>query len=122
MKDSALKKLQGNVKRRSGTIGIAPEMLGKVAALPASVAAQPKIAAPNIENSAPVPAAPADDKAARLAAIRARNAAQPPADVAPVAPVEVVPSAAPVDDKATRLAAIRARNAAKNTADGDGTP
>lgn len=116
VKDGALKKLQGNVKRRSGTIGIAPEMIGKVVALPASVAAAPKIAVPEIENAVPVPAS-LDDKAARLAAIRARNAAQP---VAP--PIEVAPLAAPADDKAARLAAIRARNAAKNTADGDDTP
>lgn len=79
VKDSAYKKLQGSVKRRSGAIGIAPSMIDKVkkaapgAAKPAAGAASPAAAKP----AAPVAAVGknmSDEKQARLAAIRAANA------------------------------------------------
>ncbi len=78
VKDGAYKKLQGSVKRRSGAIGIAPQMVSKVqkaapaAARPATGAA-PAAAKP----AAPVAAVGknmSDEKLARLAAIRAANA------------------------------------------------
>ncbi len=52
-----------------------------------------------------------DDKAARLAAIRAKNAAQ--SQSAPDSPPSVVKPAPDNADKAARLAAIRAKNAAQ---------
>ena len=116
VKDGAYKKLQGNMKRRSGGIGISPNAKVKPAApapAPAAPAAKPA-AAP----AAPAPATGQnmpEDKAARLAAIRAANAAKgggtaPPAPAAPTAPPagQNMP-----EDKAARLAAIRAANAAK---------
>src|SRR5437867_2706354 len=51
VKDSALKKLQGNMKRRSGNIGIAPSFIGKATkaapatAKPAAAATAPAAAA-----------------------------------------------------------------------------
>jgi formate hydrogenlyase subunit 6/NADH:ubiquinone oxidoreductase subunit I len=79
-KDSALKKLQGNMKRRSGNIGITPSYIGK-AQKAALAAARPAAPAPA---AAARPAAPvaavgknmSEEKAARLAAIRAANAAK----------------------------------------------
>ncbi|MCG8347052.1 MAG: 4Fe-4S binding protein [Chloroflexales bacterium] len=134
VKDSAYKKLQGNIKRRSGLIGIAPQMVER---LKAKQAAPAKAAAPSAAKpAAPAakPAAPAtaagknmsEDKAARLAAIRAANAAK----TGGAAPVESAPDAQPAapaakpaapvaagknmsEDKAARLAAIRAANVAK---------
>ena len=141
VKDSAYKKLQGNIKRRSGTIGIAPQMVDKVDPLPAlTPPAAPKVVAAVPATSAtPVEvkrtedrrpetgaeqtgaAAPpsAQDKAAKLAAIRAANAAKQAGGITP--PVESAPAVAPeapvappsAQDKAARLAAIRAANAAK---------
>jgi formate hydrogenlyase subunit 6/NADH:ubiquinone oxidoreductase subunit I len=79
VKDSAYKKLQGNMKRRSGTIGIAPNVVDKVkkaapaAAKPTAAAAPAQAARP----TAPVAAVGknmAEEKLARLAAIRAANA------------------------------------------------
>jgi formate hydrogenlyase subunit 6/NADH:ubiquinone oxidoreductase subunit I len=157
VKDGAYKKLQGNMKRRSGNIGIAPTAKVKPAAptaarpasaaTAASAAAKPAASASSGQ-SAPVAAVGknmSEDKAARLAAIRAANAAKtggaaPPAPAAaeaPSAPESAAPAApmataapeapapeapsAPVaavgknmsEDKAARLAAIRAANAAK---------
>ena len=141
VKDSALKKLQGSIKRRPDVLGIAPHLTEKLAArrrelavaaasaplpLPAPPAAAPadgkkltpeekaaKLAAIRAgKGGAPAPvapppaAAPADDKAAKLAAIRAKNAAGKGETAPPAAPV------APADDKAAKLAAIRAKNAA----------
>jgi formate hydrogenlyase subunit 6/NADH:ubiquinone oxidoreductase subunit I len=103
-KDSALKKLQGNMKRRSGNIGITPSFIGK-ATKAAPAAAKP------VAGSAPVAAKPAapvaavgknmsEEKLARLAAIRAANAGGAPAAVAaPPAAAEAdagVQAAAPV--------------------------
>jgi NADH-quinone oxidoreductase subunit I len=90
-KDSALKKLQGNMKRRSGNIGITPSFIGKAkkaaptTAKPAAGAAAPVAAKP----TAPVAAVGknmSEEKLARLAAIRAANAGGAPAAAAtPVA-------------------------------------
>ncbi len=79
VKDSAYKKLQGNMKRRSGTIGIAPQVAGKVKKA-APAAARPAAAA--APTAATRPAAPvaavgtnmSDEKRARLEAIRAAKA------------------------------------------------
>ena len=79
VRDGAMKKLQGNMKRRSGTIGIAPQMVGRLKAAAAPAAARPAAGA------APVAAKPAkpvaavgksmsEEKLARLMAIRAANA------------------------------------------------
>jgi ferredoxin len=89
VRDGAMKKLQGNMKRRSGTIGIAPQMVGRLKAAAAPAAARPAAGA------APAAAKPAkpvaavgknmsEEKLARLMAIRAAKAggAAPAADVA----------------------------------------
>jgi NADH-quinone oxidoreductase subunit I len=105
VKESALKKLQGNMKRRSGNIGITPSFIGKAkkaapaAAKPAAGAATP---------AAAVGKNMSEDKLARLAAIRAANAGGAPAAVAaPVAADEDddgVEATAPVAAAPTRIA------------------
>lgn len=142
VRDGALKKLQGTVKRRSGLIGVAPQVHERlnakgqrlkegdaVIAAPVPRPGSEPSASEATQLDAPqpeVPAAPTDDKAARLAAIRARNAAkassetpaaaapEPTADAPPTTPpaaaADAMPS--PPNDKAARLAAIRAKNAA----------
>ncbi len=112
-KDSALKKLQGNMKRRSGNIGITPSFIGKTqkltpaAAKPAS-AATPAAAAKPATPVAAVGKNMSEEKLARLAAIRAANAGGAPAAVAaPVAASEVddgAEAAAPVSAAPTRTA------------------
>jgi formate hydrogenlyase subunit 6/NADH:ubiquinone oxidoreductase subunit I len=74
VRDEALKKLQGTVKRRSGLIGVAPPMREVVRREQLTAQPQAAEAAPD----APVaePADPAAAKAAKLAAIRAANAAK----------------------------------------------
>jgi len=102
VKDSAMKKLQGNMKRRPDLIGVAPQMIDTIKAKRAEVAvAQAPSPAPSAPDSAPT------DKAARLAAIRAKAAAKE-ADAQPAPSDDSAPT-----DKAARLAAIRAANAAK---------
>jgi NADH-quinone oxidoreductase subunit I len=105
VKDSALKKLQGNMKRRSGNIGITPSFVGKAQKAAPAAARPTSAAAP----AAAKPAAPvaatgknmSEEKLARLAAIRAANAAggAAPAVAAPVA------AAAEADDGETDVAA-----------------
>ncbi len=127
VRDGAMKKLQGNIKRRPDVIGMAPNLAEKIAArrreLAAAAAATP---------ATPPPAAPAtppaearkltpEEKAAKLAAIKAANAAKqagstPPPEVPPAAP------ATPADEKAARLAAIPAKNAAKQTDEAPAAP
>ncbi|MEI7643877.1 MAG: 4Fe-4S binding protein [Chloroflexales bacterium] len=110
----AMKKLQGSIKRRPDVIGLAAVLTEKIKArrleLAAAAAAAPAAAAP----APAAPAAPAakltpEEKAAKLAAMKAANAnkgvAAPPAK----APVEL----SPADAKAAKLAAIKAANAAK---------
>jgi NADH-quinone oxidoreductase subunit I len=126
----AMKKLQNNIKRRPGTIGVAPHMVGKTQqAAPAAQAAGAKrtVAAP----AAPVAAAGknmSDDKRARLEAIRAAKRAQggaAPAEEATAAPTPAAEAKAPSapaaavgknmsDDKRARLEAIRAAKRAQN--------
>jgi NADH-quinone oxidoreductase subunit I len=102
VKDGAMKKLQGNMKRRPDLIGVAPQMIDKIKAKRAEVAAaQAPAPAPSAPDSAPT------DKAARLAAIRAKAAAKE-ADAQPAPSDDSAPT-----DKAARLAAIRAANAAR---------
>lgn len=77
VKDGAYKKLQGNMKRRSGTIGIAPPMRMKVSK--AAPVATVVTKAPAAKSSGPVAAVGknmSEEKLARLAAIRAANAAR----------------------------------------------
>jgi len=118
-KDSALKKLQGNMKRRSGNIGITPSFIGKAkkaapsAAKPSAGAAAPvaaKLAAP----VAAVGKNMSEEKLARLAAIRAANASGTPAAVA--AP----PAAADADDGIEAAAPVSAAPA--STAPSGGLP
>ncbi|MGB9751376.1 4Fe-4S dicluster domain-containing protein [Roseiflexus castenholzii] len=111
VKDSALKKLQGNMKRRPDLIGVAPQMVEKIKAKRAEIAAAQ---APAPVSATP-DAAPAD-KAARLAAARAR-AAEKAAETTPAPATD-----AALADKAARLAAIRTANAAKKTETGAGEP
>lgn len=91
---SAYKKLQGSVKRRTGTIGIAPQMLDKVKqAAPAAAKPAASAAPAAARSAAPVAAVGknmSEEKAARLAAIRAANAGkQGGAAVAPTADTAV---------------------------------
>ncbi|MCL6541195.1 MAG: 4Fe-4S binding protein [Roseiflexus sp.] len=102
VKDGAMKKLQGNMKRRPDLIGVAPQMIDTIKAKRAEVAvAQAPAPSPSAPDSAPT------DKAARLAAIRAKAAAKE-ADAQPAPSDDSAPT-----DKAARLAAIRAANAAR---------
>jgi ferredoxin len=80
VKDSALKKLQGNMKRRSGNIGITPSYIGKAqkaapaAARPAAATAAAPVAAKPAAPVAAVGKNMSEEKLARLQAIRAANA------------------------------------------------
>ncbi|MBA3943788.1 MAG: 4Fe-4S binding protein [Herpetosiphonaceae bacterium] len=139
VRDQALKKLQNNVKRRSGNIGVAPQMQGKVVkaatgAAPRAVAAG-AFAAPAAAK-APVAAAGKSmsaDKLARLQAIRAAKAGGAATPVAEDEPAvmqteAVAPEAAGVGpagpaaaigknmspEKVARLEAIRAGNQARH--------
>ncbi|NJL03697.1 MAG: 4Fe-4S dicluster domain-containing protein [Chloroflexaceae bacterium] len=108
---SAYKKLEANKKRRPASIGIAPQMIEQVKAAhelrddqqeadspPAPVAIAPALDAGRAATPATASAAPAasdgdlpTDKAARLAAIRARNEAKKAAEQA--APAQAQPAA-----------------------------
>jgi NADH-quinone oxidoreductase subunit I len=119
-KDSALKKLQGNMKRRSGNIGITPSFIGKAkkaapAARPASATAPAAAAKPTTPVAA-VGKNMSEEKLARLAAIRAANAGGAPAAVA--APVGVAADAE--DNDAEAVAPVSAAPA--RTAPSDGLP
>ncbi len=136
---SAYKKLETNKKRRPATIGIAPQMLAQLkaahelrddqqeATMPttavASAPAPATSSAAPPARSAALAASASDlptDKAARLAAIRARNEAKAAVQAAP-ATASAAPAASDggdlPTDKAARLAAIRARNEAKKAAE-----
>ena len=113
VKDGAYKKLQGNMKRRSGTIGIspraaaAPKKAAPAAAKPAAGAAKPAAAKPAVPMAA-VGKNMSEDKLARLMAIRAANAAKAggaaPADVAEDVAVDT-DTGAEVEAPATAVAA-----------------
>ncbi|WP_129626283.1 4Fe-4S binding protein [Candidatus Oscillochloris fontis] len=117
VKEGAMKKLQGSIKRRPDVIGIAGHLSEKIAARRRQLAAEAAASPP-----APVAAAPAapagklspEEKAAKLAAMRAAKAggAEPAAE-APAPAAEL----SPADAKAAKLAAIKAANAAKKAAE-----
>jgi NADH-quinone oxidoreductase subunit I len=101
VRDGAMKKLQGNMKRRSGTIGIAPQMVGRLKPASAPAAARPAAGAtPTAARSAkPVAAVGknmSEEKLARLMAIRAANAGKA-GGAAPVAAASAAIEEAPVD-------------------------
>jgi formate hydrogenlyase subunit 6/NADH:ubiquinone oxidoreductase subunit I len=80
---NAMKKLQNNIKRRPGTIGVAPDMVGKpraatpgAAAPTAKAAAAPVAAAPAAAPAAAVGKNMSPEKLAKLEAIRAAKRAQ----------------------------------------------
>ncbi|MBO9335627.1 MAG: 4Fe-4S binding protein [Roseiflexus sp.] len=108
VKDGAMKKLQGNIKRRPDLIGVAPQMIDTIKAKRAE-AATAQEPAPTARDSVPT------DKADRLAAIRAKAAAKD-AEAQPAPSDDSAPT-----DKAARLAAIRAANAARKAA-AEGAP
>src|SRR5262249_28694703 len=118
-KDSALKKLQGNIKRRSGNIGIAPSYIGKAkpaapaaAARPAAAAAAPATAAKPAAPVAAVGKNMAEEKMARLAAIRAANAAKSGGAPAPASVAEPVTVGAESSDGAEMAAPVAVAPAA----------
>jgi formate hydrogenlyase subunit 6/NADH:ubiquinone oxidoreductase subunit I len=121
VRESALKKLQGNIRRRPDVIGIAPHLTEQIAARRAELAAQAAQTPPAAPSA---PAAPPtaegrkltpEEKAAKLAAIRAAKGAQAGDGASPAT------ESIPPTDKAARLAAIRAANAAKQAAAGEST-
>lgn len=78
VRDGALKKLQNNVKRRTGNIGVAPQKIGKVATGVSAAAAKaaPAASGATAERATPVAAVGKNmspEKLARLQAIRAAN-------------------------------------------------
>src|SRR6266511_715013 len=118
VKDSAYKNLQGNMKRRSGTIGIAPQVAGKVkkaapaAARPAAAAAPTAATRP----AAPVAAVGTNmsaEKRARLEAIRAAKAG---GGAAPAPVVEAVSMDDGEAAEAAPVAVATARPAASGSA------
>jgi len=114
VKDSALKKLQGNMKRRSGNIGIAPSFIGKApkvapaAAKPAAAATAPAAAGKPAAPVAAVGKNMSDEKAARLAAIRAANAGKGGAAPAVTEPVAAVADSGNGAETAAPVAPARA--------------
>ncbi|MFV9505300.1 MAG: 4Fe-4S dicluster domain-containing protein [Oscillochloridaceae bacterium umkhey_bin13] len=121
VRDGAMKKLQGNIKRRPDVIGLAPQLTEKIAARRRELAEQAAAAPP------PPPAAPAaapaearkltpEEKAAKLAAIKAANAAKATGEAQPIVAPAEEPTLTPAEAKAAKLAAIKAANAAKKAA------
>ncbi len=126
VRDVAMKKLQGNIKRRPDVIGMAEQLSEKIAARRRELAAQAAAAPPAPPSPTAPAAAPAEgkklspeEKAAKLAAIKAKNSAAK--GEAPPPPVEAVPLS-PAEAKAAKLAAIKAANAAKKAAEGEAAP
>ncbi len=107
-KDSAIKKLQGNMKRRSGNIGITPSFIGKAQkAAPAAKSASAAAPAAAAKPATPVAAVGknmSEEKLARLAAIRAAKAGGAPAAVAAAESDDGAEAAAPVSVAPTRTA------------------
>jgi NADH-quinone oxidoreductase subunit I/electron transport complex protein RnfC len=123
VREGAMKKLQGNIKRRPDVIGMAPNLAEKIAARRRELeAAAAAAAAPEAPTAAPAEGRKLtpEEKAAKLAAIKAANAAKKSGGAAGSAapPTE----AAPADEKAARLAAIRAKNAAKQAGEAPSAP
>jgi len=112
VKDSAYKKLQGNMKRRSGTIGIAPQVVDKVKK-PAPAAARPVAATAPTAAKPAAPVAPigknmSEEKRARLEAIRAAKAG---GGATPATVVEAVPADDGAAAEAVPVAVATARPA-----------
>ncbi|HNP87003.1 MAG TPA: 4Fe-4S binding protein [Kouleothrix sp.] len=111
VKDGAYKKLQGNIKRRSGSIGLspraatAPKKAAPAAAKPAAGAAKPVAAKPAMPMAAPGKNM-SEEKLARLLSIRAANAAK--AGGAAPAEAEEVVATADTGDVAEAPAAVAA--------------
>jgi NADH-quinone oxidoreductase subunit I len=128
VKDSALKKLQGNMKRRPGNIGITPSYVGK-AQKAAPAAAKPTAAPAGAPAAAAKPAGPvaavgknmSEEKAARLAAIRAANAGKT-GGAAPAAAPTAAESVAAVADPTPDEAPARAPSGAAAPSGGAGAP
>ena len=129
VKDSALKKLQGNIKRRPDVIGMAPNLAEKIAARrrelpPAEVVALSETPAEaakddwSAKDATDVWSAKdgTDDGSAKDAKVGEGRESSAAAEALPVAGAP----AAPLDDKAARLAAIKAKNAAKKAAEAQG--
>ena len=132
-KENAYKKLEGSKKRRTGSIGIAPQIVEKLgleptphnpaptktASAPSLAPAEEVGAISNVRPGAVVAKKPAaeegastpTDKEAKLAAIRAQNATKKAEQAGET--VAAATEAQPQDAKAARLAAIRAQNAAR---------
>jgi NADH-quinone oxidoreductase subunit I/electron transport complex protein RnfC len=134
VKENAYKKLEATKKRRSGTLGIAPQAIeaGTVASPPPPPAPETEGAnlAPAVAGDAKAPDAPKklspEEKAAKLEAIRAAKAAKKAAEggeggesseTPPAADAAGESTSPPADDKAAKLAAIRARNVARKAAE-----
>jgi NADH-quinone oxidoreductase subunit I len=123
----AMKKLQGNIKRRPDVLGMAPQLTEQIAARRRELAAQAAAApaAPTAPAAPPAPAAKLtpEEKAAKLAALKAANAAKKAAGEGGAEPQAAAPPPAeplsPAEAKAAKLAAIKAANAAKKAAEGD---
>jgi NADH-quinone oxidoreductase subunit I len=104
VRDTALKKLQNNIKRRPGTIGVAPQALGKVnTAAPAAGAATARAAGP----AAGAPRAPvaaigknmSPEQRAKLEAIRAANRARLGGGGAVEQPADLASGVAAADER-----------------------
>lgn len=138
VRENAYKKLEATKKRRSGTLGIAPQAIeaGTVASpspLPAPATEGAKLASPPAGDAEATAATPKklspEEKAAKLEAIRAAKAAKKTAEggeggeggesapTPPAAEAAGESTAPPADDKAAKLAAIRARNVARKAAE-----
>jgi NADH-quinone oxidoreductase subunit I len=135
VRENAYKKLEATKKRRSGTLGIAPQAIeaGTVASPsppPAPATEGAKLASPPAGDAEATAATPKklspEEKAAKLEAIRAAKAAKKTAEggeggesapTPPAAEAAGESTAPPTDDKAAKLAAIRARNVARKAAE-----
>ena len=123
VKDSAFKKLQGNIKRRPDVIGMAPNLAEKIAARRRELPPAEVVPAPSV-SVAPPEAAKDDWSAKDVTGVWSAKDAKPgegrESSAAAEAPPVAGAPAAPLDDKAARLAAIKAKNAAKKAAEAQG--
>ncbi|PDW04015.1 4Fe-4S dicluster domain-containing protein [Candidatus Viridilinea mediisalina] len=112
----AMKKLEGSVKRRPDVIGLAPQLTEKIEARRRELAAQAAAAPPPAAAPAAAPGEARklspEEKAAKLAAIKAKNAAAKGQTAPPEAAPPATEGMSPAEAKAAKLAAIRAKNAA----------
>lgn len=118
VREAALKKLANNVKRRVGTIGIAPQMLDQVFVQPVVLTEAEPVAAvvePPTEVEADKPTV--SDKQARLEAIRAAKRAAAAGAVAPEPSIITEVEKPVLSEKQARLEAIRAAKRAAAAAE-----